>query len=98
MASTPSKLRAKEERWAYLFILPQFLGLVLFVLGPVLATLFLSFSEWNLVAPPQFIGLQNYAVSLQTQVFWQTWANTIYFVVASVAGSVVISLLLALAL
>lgn len=98
MATRLNHLRRREERWAYLFLLPQFLGLVCFVLGPVLVTLFLSFSEWNLVAPPQWIGLENYKVSLQTAVFWQTWRNTIYYVVASVAGSIVLSLVLALAL
>ncbi len=98
MTSQPSKLRRQEERWAYLFLLPQYLGLLCFVVGPVLASLFLSFSEWNLVAPPQWIGFENYRVSFQTVVFWQTWRNTIYYVVASVSGSIVLSLLLALAL
>jgi multiple sugar transport system permease protein len=98
MARRLSKARQREELWAYLFLLPQYLGLICFVLGPVLVTLFLSFSEWNLVAPPQWIGLENYRVSLQTDVFWQTWRNTIYYVVASVAGSMVLSLILALAL
>lgn len=98
MASRPSRLRRQEERWAYLFLLPQYLGLLCFVLGPVLVTLFLSFSEWNLVAPPRWIGLENYRVSFQADVFWQTWRNTIYYVVASVAGSIVFSLALALAL
>lgn len=98
MASRPSKLRRQEERWAYLFLLPQYLGLLCFVLGPVVVTLFLSFSEWNLVAPPRWIGLQNYQVSFQTDVFWQTWRNTIYYVIATVAGSIVFSLALALAL
>jgi len=98
MASRPSKLRRQEERWAYLFLLPQYLGLLCFVLGPVVVTLFLSFSEWNLVAPPRWIGLQNYQVSFQTDVFWQTWRNTIYYVIATVAGGIVFSLALALAL
>ena len=97
-ANRPSRARQQEELWAYLFLLPQYVGLVCFVLGPVLVTLFLSFAEWNLIAPPRWIGIQNYTVSLQTQVFWQTWGNTIYYVVASVAGSVILSLLLALAL
>lgn len=91
-------MRRQEERWAYLFLLPQYLGLLCFVLGPVVVTLFLSFSEWNLVAPPRWIGLQNYQVSFQTDVFWQTWRNTIYYVIATVAGSIVFSLALALAL
>jgi len=98
MASQPSKLRRQEERWAYLFLLPQYLGLLCFIVGPVLATLFLSFSEWNLVAPPQWIGLENYRVSFEGAVFWQTWGNTLYYVVATVTGSIILSLALALAL
>src|SRR5690349_13927414 len=92
------KLRRQEERWAYLFILPQFLGLVCFILGPVLATLFLSFTSWDLISTPRWIGLANYTAQLQAPVFWRSWRNTLYFAVASVGGSMILSLALALAL
>src|SRR3954454_17913121 len=97
-ARASNKLRRQEERWAYLFILPQFLGLVCFILGPVLATLFLSFTSWDLISPPQWIGLSNYTAQLNAPVFWRSWSNTFYFAVASVAASITISLALALAL
>ncbi len=97
-APARSKLRRQEERWAYLFILPQFLGLICFILGPVLATLFLSFTSWDLISPPQWIGMANYTAQLEAQVFWRSWSNTFYFAVVSVGGSILISLALALAL
>jgi len=95
---SPSKLRRQEERWAYLFILPQFLGLVCFILGPVIATLFLSFTSWDLISSPRWIGLDNYAAQIQAPVFLQSWRNTLYFAVGSVGGSMLLSLALALAL
>lgn len=92
------KFRRQEERWAYLLILPQFIGLLCFILGPVLATLFLSFTSWDLISTPRWIGLANYTAQLQAPVFWQSWRNTLYFAIASVGGSMLLSLALALAL
>ncbi len=62
------KFRQKEECWAYLMIMPQFIGLVCFILGPVLATLYLSFTSWDLISPPRWIGLQNYTSQLSSGV------------------------------
>ena len=43
-----------------LFLLPSLSGLLLFVLGPLFVSLGISFTDWNLLRPPHFVGLDNY--------------------------------------
>jgi multiple sugar transport system permease protein len=62
-------LRNKDAFWAYLFIAPQMLGLVLFIAGPVLFAIYLSFTQWNMIAPPRWVGLQNYWRQLSDPLF-----------------------------
>ena len=54
-------LRKSEAFWFYLFILPGLLGFLLFYFGPMLASLIFSFTKYDIVHKPTFIGLANYA-------------------------------------
>jgi len=54
------KLRQREAILFYLCISPWLIGFVLFYLGPILASLYYSLTEWDLLTAPQFIGLDNY--------------------------------------
>lgn len=49
-----------ENRAGYLFLAPWFLGLLLITVGPIFASLYLSFTDYSLLAPPQWAGLDNY--------------------------------------
>lgn len=65
-------LRQRENLEFYLFISPWLLGLVLFVAGPMLATLVLSFTSWDLLTAPSFVGLGNFSNLLfNDPLFWQ---------------------------
>ena len=87
--------RASEALHAYVFMAPAILGLLLFTLGPVVASLLLSFTEYNLLSPPEWVGLQNYAKMFSEELFWQALrVSTIYSVVSVPAG---LALALALA-
>ncbi len=44
----------------YLFIAPWLIGVVCFVTGPILAAIGFSFCKWNMISPPQWVGVQNY--------------------------------------
>lgn len=57
-------LRLHEAFWFYLFTLPGLLGFILFYLGPMLASLFYSFTNYDIVRAPRFIGLENYHTML----------------------------------
>ena len=50
----------KESLGAVLFILPNFLGFLLFTSLPVLASMLISFTSWDVFTTPKFIGIRNY--------------------------------------
>jgi multiple sugar transport system permease protein len=53
--------RARSQAWAgYLFLAPWFIGLFAITLGPMIATLYLSFNDYSMLTPPHWIGLDNY--------------------------------------
>ncbi len=54
-------LRIGEALWAYVFLLPWLLGLLLFWAGPILASFYFSFTRYDVMSPPAFIGLENYS-------------------------------------
>ncbi|MCL4864136.1 MAG: sugar ABC transporter permease, partial [Caldilineaceae bacterium] len=58
-----TQLSASERREAlagYLFISPWIVGFVVFFFGPIVASFVLSFTRWNIVGSPQWVGLSNY--------------------------------------
>ena len=72
-------------------------GLLLFSAGAVAASLFLSFTQWDLVSLPELIWLENYISLWRSDLFWEVVRNTLYFIILAVPLSVVCSLALALA-
>jgi multiple sugar transport system permease protein len=50
-------LARRESLWAYAFITPWTLGFLIFTVGPMLASLFFSFTSYDIVRAPQWIGL-----------------------------------------
>ena len=52
--------RQREAVSGYLFISPWIIGFLVFFLGPIIASLFLSFTRWNIVGDPIWVGLDNY--------------------------------------
>ncbi len=91
-------MRRKEALAAYLFILPTFIGFVIFIAGPLLYSLGLSLFEWNIISPPQFTGFSNYERLLSDGRFLTSVRNTVIFVIIVVSLDVVIALGLAVAL
>jgi multiple sugar transport system permease protein len=89
------KPTAHEIRWAWLFLAPCLLGLLLFTYLPITASLGLSFSYWNLLGTPRFVGLANYQAVLQDPLFWKSFGVTWLFVLVSGFLEVVLALLLA---
>ena len=54
-------LQKKEALWGYLLISPWIIGFVVFTLGPMLASLFMSFTQYNVLSEPRSVGVGNYA-------------------------------------
>lgn len=98
----PTSLRSlhrREALFGYLFAAPWLLGFFGLTLGPMLASLVLSFSDYTLVAPPHAVGWQNYnQLFRHDALFWTSIGNTLYYTVFTVPLSIVVSLLIALLL
>jgi multiple sugar transport system permease protein len=88
----------EETRWAYVFLLPWIIGTVVFTAGPMIASLILSFTRYNVIRPPRPIGLDNYQKLLDDRHIPQALLNTAIYTVLHVPGVIVISLLLAMML
>jgi multiple sugar transport system permease protein len=89
---------ASEVRWAWLFIAPMVVGLVFLSAGPILATLGISFTEWDLLTPPHFVGLDNFVALLTDTRFLTALRNTVLFTLLSIPLDITLALFLALAL
>jgi multiple sugar transport system permease protein len=92
------KMQTKEQIAGYLFILPTYLFFILFSLIPTIGTFIISFTEYNMVKPLSFIGLDNYKNIFTDRVIPVVTANTIKYTVFSVLLNVVFALFLAIAL
>lgn len=90
--------KRRGELQFYLFILPWLIGFIFFGGGPIIASAFLSFTNWSLLSSPQWIGWGNYQRLFQDPLFYVTLKNTLYYGVGSVLLSVAVSFMLALLL
>lgn len=64
------RLSFEETFWGWLFVIPAVLGLILFRFGPVFASLYFSFTKYDILSPPQWVGLSNYRAML-ADTYWQ---------------------------
>ncbi len=84
---------------AYLFLAPWLLGFTALTLGPMLASLYLSFTDFNLLEPPRWAGLDNYVrMATADPRYWTAVRVTLFYVALSVPAKLAAALALALAL
>jgi multiple sugar transport system permease protein len=79
-------------------LLPTVVGLAIFRLGPMLGSLVISFTDWNMLLPPAYIGFDNYRELFQDPAFLQVVGSTFLFSLVYVVGVMVLGLALALLL
>ncbi len=84
--------------WVALFILPGLSGLILFTIGPIVASLVLTLFEWDLLTSPEFVGFDNFRRLRNDPDFWDALVHTLTFIVGYVPLVIVLALLLALTL
>ncbi len=63
----------QEALWGYIFLSPWLIGFILFMAGPILASLFLSFTHYDVLHSPRWVGLENYRELLGLQVEVNSW-------------------------
>ena len=89
----------REALDGYLLAAPAILGLIIFTAYPVLYTFYLSFTEYNFVRDPNWIGLANYKeMLLEDELFRKSLASTLYYVALSIPLTLIVSFLVALLL
>ena len=93
----PRKRGSKDwQPIAYLFIAPALILFVVFIFIPLFASLYLSFTEYNVLQPPKWVGLKNFGTLLgHDPRFWKALRNTIAYVVGVVPTGISIALILA---
>jgi multiple sugar transport system permease protein len=84
-----------DTRLAFWFILPALLGYLVFLVWPTIRGIYLSFTKFNLLTPPEFNGLDNYIRMAQDPVFWNAMKVTLYYVVLNIGLQTVLALLIA---
>ena len=92
-------LRRREAIAFYLCILPWLLGFLLFYLGPIAASFHFSLTRWDLLTPPQFVGLDNYIrIFTRDPLFWKslkiTCVYTFAYLPLDLSGGLIIALLM----
>lgn len=97
--------RSEQQRifWGFLFASPWIIGFVIFVVGPSLASLYYSFTEYKLGTTPEWIGLENFRELIQAKGrdgrnFRSSMYNSMYYAVVGVPLQVTASLLMAMLL
>jgi multiple sugar transport system permease protein len=93
-------LKAREMMEAWLFVSPTFIGFLIFFLGPLIAIVFYSMTEWNLLTQEAaFVGLSNFENALtENPDFWLVVRNSVIFALGLVPLNMALALALAIAL
>jgi multiple sugar transport system permease protein len=89
---TPSR----RDNWvAYLFLAPWLVGLFVVTIGPMLASLYISFTDYNLIQSPQWLGLDNFVRMFQDERLLNSLRVTFTYVIVSVPLQLAFALLVA---
>jgi ABC-type sugar transport system permease subunit len=88
----------QDARVAWLFISPAVLGFLVFAAYPTVRGFYLSFTDFRVLSPPSWVGLDNFVTLIHDEVFWNSLKVTTYFVVLSVVFGLLLSIATAVVL
>lgn len=94
----PARRWNREALHGYVFMSPAILGLLIFTLGPIIASLLLSFTDYNIITDPEWVGLKNYVDMFEERLFWQALRVSAIYSIVSVPLGLTLSLGLAVLL
>lgn len=93
-----SSARRGDARLAWLLIAPSILGFIVFAAYPALRGVYLSFTDYRVLSDPEWIGLDNFVELAGDAKFWSSLGTTIYFVILTVALTMLVSVTTAVVL
>ena len=73
-----------ESITAFFFVLPSLIGFTVFYGVPAVRGLWISFTNWDLLRPAKFIGIENYVKLAQDKEFWNAMLVTVYYVLLNI--------------
>ena len=99
LVGSKTDYQTRRALWGYLFALPWIIGLVVFWGGPILASLYFSFTKYGVTDSPRFTGMANYIQAFtKDDLFWSSLGRTftfaIIFVPVAIGGALVLSIFL----
>jgi len=95
----PSRQTVHDNIVGYLFFSPWLIGLVFFNILPILSAVYYSFTEYSVLQPPRWVGLNNYHEMFYVdELFWKAVYNTLYYALFSVPLGLIFAIFLAMLL
>lgn len=94
-ASPRRRLFTGEALTALFFILPSLIGFTVFYAVPAIRGLWISFTNWDLLRPAKFIGIENYVKLFQDKEFWNALTVTVYYVLLNIPLQTVLAMIIA---
>ncbi|MEZ4620518.1 MAG: sugar ABC transporter permease [Caldilineaceae bacterium] len=99
MVGAKTHFQAERAVWGYIFAVPWILGLIIFWGGPILASLYFSFTNYEIIGTPKWVGVDNYIRAFsKDDLFWDSLGRTFAFTGAYVPLTIFGALLLAVLL
>src|SRR3954465_11148561 len=85
------KLERREALWFWFFISPWVVGFILFTAGPIIASAYLSLTNYAPWAPAQGVSLNNYVSLFNDRIFWKSLQVTSYYTLLPVPLGTILS-------
>lgn len=94
-----TRFQTQRALWGYVFALPWILGLIIFWGGPILASLYFSFTNYEIIGTPRWLGEANYVRAFTRDALfwpslWRTFLFTFAYVPAAIIGALVLAAML----
>lgn len=95
-----SNFKKNWREWlaGYLMLLPNFIGFFIFMLIPIVATIYIGFTNWDLINVPKWVGFLNYQILFRDPIFWISLKKTVIFTLVNVPIQSFLALLVAILL
>jgi multiple sugar transport system permease protein len=95
---TEAAWRRAERRWGYVFVAPQLLGMLAFVVLPFVGSLVLAFASWNGLTELTWVGFENFRNQLSSRLFGRSVLNTLLIALITVPVGLSLAVVIAVAL